>query len=395
MTNNRKSPKIKSEVHGDGECRLGASSVGGRVAGASSSTERGSRGRSPACGRRAGVDEATRPVFPDDPALRILAIQSFLVQLSSPSVQQDLGAGRILFTNFTSIKTEVDILCKACLPKWSPRKDFTEKLQQASNHLTLLAHQSSDKLPLKYLAFNLTKSYKEWFELLDKIAWSPSWSQNPNSASNSLNSSHDRNYASKDSKLNSTDPPTASLVDLDPPESNLSLAKPSNSSLPISSEMSLLAPAPASQFNALSPAKAPIVAADIWQRNQQASADSSFSGDCSSMCGSHSRQPLSLVPCPDKQPNHRFIPRCSGCGGQHLGMSCWRRTISCNWCGRHGHLEEDCWRKSGACLICGSKEHRLRQCHRFLPLKTPVFPPWCLNCGNNHLGMDCEDPYME
>ena len=90
-----------------------------------------------------------------------------------------------------------------------------------------------------------------------------------------------------------------------------------------------------------------------------------------------------------------FAPLCSGCGGGHLGIECWKRKQHCHWCGRMGHSEDVCWRKAGACLICGSKSRRLRQCSHYIPLHAPVFPPWCLTCGTTHLGSNCEDPYME
>lgn len=130
MTNVSKSSKIKSEVNGDGS-RFVASFGDGRGTGAPS-TERSSRDNSPAGSQHVDQDNATCPVFPENSDLKILAIQ-----LASPSVQQDLRDRKILLTNFT-IKMEIHILCKACLPKWYPGQDFNSKIQKASKHLTLL-----------------------------------------------------------------------------------------------------------------------------------------------------------------------------------------------------------------------------------------------------------------
>jgi hypothetical protein len=87
---------------------------------------------------------------------------------------------------------------------------------------------------------------------------------------------------------------------------------------------------------------------------------------------------------------------CPTCSGNHLGKRCpLKRDIKfCNWCGKCGHSEDNCWLRYQCCLICGSPDQLLK-CSRFMSRWPLTFPPWCVECGSQHLGRDCECPYQE
>ena len=63
--------------------------------------------------------------------------------------------------------------------------------------------------------------------------------------------------------------------------------------------------------------------------------------------------------------------------------------ISCQWCGKPGHLEKKCWLKLGACTLCGSSEHKRLECLKYKRQRNSPNKPVCSECGGPHLGKDC------
>ena len=65
--------------------------------------------------------------------------------------------------------------------------------------------------------------------------------------------------------------------------------------------------------------------------------------------------------------------------------------ISCQWCGKPGHLEEKCWMKKGVCTICGGADHKRVECPKTSKLRasSAFNRATCSICGGSHLGKDC------
>jgi len=47
------------------------------------------------------------------------------------------------------------------------------------------------------------------------------------------------------------------------------------------------------------------------------------------------------------------------------------RGLFCSWCGKTGHTEDRCWLKQGVCLLCGGAEHTTSDCARQTSRLTP------------------------
>ena len=63
--------------------------------------------------------------------------------------------------------------------------------------------------------------------------------------------------------------------------------------------------------------------------------------------------------------------------------------VSCQWCGKPGHVEAKCWIKLGACTLCGSANHKRDECSKFKKQRDYPTSPTCSLCGGPHLGKNC------
>ena len=305
---------------------------------------------------------------------------------------------------------QLDLLCAACLPQWLLGVGFADQLRQSSDNLEKLVTQSTSVLVVEGKKSSFSKSFRDWFSILYKLAQSPYWSENfkrrehPKPESDfkverfsfKQVDSFDESITVEPPHPVSNEKPQVNIICMEPAtaaSSHFHLGNQScdnfnidlnntpenfvNESINVLSSRrtnKLMKPQCCSRADR----------SDGSGGTQTETAQKKY--ELKSNCHMKSKKSL---------PPPTFKPLCSGCGGDHLGIDCWKRRQRCHWCGKMGHSEDVCWRKAGACLICGSKSHRLRQCSHYIPLHAPVFPPWCLTCGTTHLGSNCEDPYME
>ena len=116
--------------------------------------------------------------FPGDRVLRMLAVQALLLQLKDPGVRKDFCTGKVLPKHSVEHLAQLDLLCAACLPQWLLGVGFVDQLRQSSDNLEKLVSQSTGILVLKSRKSTFSKSYKDWFSIIYKIAQSPYWSDN-------------------------------------------------------------------------------------------------------------------------------------------------------------------------------------------------------------------------